>query len=174
MRTIANAAAIALLGYLIYCIAVIAAWAYIIAAIIAILEFLATMKQYLADQKKAHPELDAPMAKLQRTLQDMESRVARRQEKIQSPDVVARMNDEFRKNLLDYEGPDALDRVRAYTKDLVEIGGNQDDLVAECRRVVKELRQQAGLLMALDSRIAPVLLTPVPAAVIDSATVRLP
>jgi hypothetical protein len=84
----------------------------------------------------------------------MDAHVTQRKEKIQSPDVVARMNAEFRKTLLDYEGSDALDRVREYTKALVEIGGNQDELVSECRGVVKVLRQRAGLLMSLDPRMA--------------------
>jgi hypothetical protein len=122
----------------------------------AYLEFLAKMKQYLADQAKAHPELKAPLAELEKTLSEMDVRVAERQEKIKSPDVVAQMNDDFRKNLMDYEGADALDRVRSYTRALVEIGGNQDELVSECRGVVKTLRQRAGILMALDPQMAAV------------------
>ena len=122
--------------------------------IIAYQEFLAVMKQYLEEQRKARPEIEAPLGELQRTLQEMEARVTQRKDKIQSPAVVARMNEEFRKSLLDYEGSDALDRVREYTKALVEIGGNQDELVSECRGVVKILRQRAGLLMSLDPRMS--------------------
>jgi hypothetical protein len=122
--------------------------------IVAYQEFLAAMKQYLEEQRKVHPEIEQPLGELQKTLQEMEAHVAQRKEKIQSPDVVARMNEEFRKTLLDYEGSDALERVREYTKALVEIGGNQDELVSECRGVVKVLRQRAGLLMSLDPRMA--------------------
>jgi len=66
------------------------------------------------------------------------------------------LNDGFRKNIRDYEGPDLKDRLRKYTDDLTRIGGNQDKLVMECRWIVKALRQKAGLLMALDPRTAPV------------------
>jgi hypothetical protein len=38
----------------------------------------------------------------------------------------------------------------------VEIGGNQDELVAESRGVVKALRQRAGLLMAMNPKMAEV------------------
>jgi hypothetical protein len=38
----------------------------------------------------------------------------------------------------------------------VEIGGNQDELVGECRMAVKVLRQRASLLMAVDPRLAEV------------------
>jgi hypothetical protein len=120
------------------------------------MEFVGTMKKYLTEQKKAHPELESPLAELEKTLQEMEERAAQRREKIKTPDDVARMNAEFRKNVLDYEGADALERCKAYTRALVEIGANQDDLVAECRAIVKVLRQRAGLLMALDPRMAAV------------------
>jgi hypothetical protein len=124
--------------------------------ITAYLDFLSAMRQYLAEQNKAHPELQAPLAELEKTLKEMDARVVQRQDKIKTPAEVARMNDDFRKNVLDYEGADALERCRNYTSVLVEIGGNQDELVAECRGVVKILRQRAGLLMALDPRMASV------------------
>ena len=66
------------------------------------------------------------------------------------------MNEEFRKNVLDYDGPDALKRCKDYTQALVMIGDNQDELAGECRWVVKTLRQRAGILMALDPRVAPI------------------
>jgi hypothetical protein len=58
--------------------------------------------------------------------------------------------------LLDYEGDDALDKCKAITGAIVEVGGNQDELVGECRVAVKNLRQRAGLGMAFDPRTAPV------------------
>jgi len=120
------------------------------------MEFLAAMKKYLAEQIQAQPELAKPLSELEKTLQEMDARVAQRREKIQSPEVVARMNEEFRKSVLDDESPEALERCRAYTRALVEIGGNQDELVAECRGVVKVLRQRAGLLPTADARLASV------------------
>jgi hypothetical protein len=64
--------------------------------------------------------------------------------------------DDFRKNLVGYEGPDALERVKKITGAIVDIGGNQDELVGECRVAVKILRQQAGLAMAADPRAADI------------------
>src|SRR6185295_18657764 len=120
------------------------------------MDFLGAMKTYLAEQKAAHPELQGPLTELEKTLQEMDARQAQRQDKIKTPADVAKMNEEFRKTVLDYEGPDALERCRAYTKALVDIGGNQDELVAECRGIVKVLRQRAGLAMALDPKMASV------------------
>ena len=39
---------------------------------------------------------------------------------------------------------------------LTTIGGQQDEMVGECRWVVKALRQNAGILMATDPRMAPI------------------
>ena len=39
---------------------------------------------------------------------------------------------------------------------LVVIGDNQDELSAECRWALKTLRQRAGILLALDPRVAPI------------------
>jgi hypothetical protein len=66
------------------------------------------------------------------------------------------MNEEFRKNVLDYAGPDALKRCTEYTSALVVIGDNQDELSGECRWVVKTLRQRAGILLGTDPRVAPI------------------
>jgi hypothetical protein len=66
------------------------------------------------------------------------------------------MVDEFRRTMLDYEGPDALERCKKFTSAIVEIGGNQDELVGEGRMAIKWVRQRAGLLMAIDPRMAPI------------------
>lgn len=114
------------------------------------------MRQYLAEQQKAHPELASFIAEMDKFTQEIDSRVAARVSKIQTPEHVAKMNEEFRKNVLGYEGADALQRCREYALALVVIGDNQDELSGECRWVVKTLRQRAGILMALDPRVAPI------------------
>src|SRR5262249_56096602 len=93
---------------------------------------------------------------MDRLTAEIDDRVASYSPKIKSPDDVARMNEDFRKEVLDREDPDALKRCQAYARALVEIGGNQDELVGECRWVVKALRQRAGILVALDPRVAPI------------------
>jgi hypothetical protein len=114
------------------------------------------MREYLAAQQKVHPELGEFIVAMDNLTQEIDKRMAARAAKIQTPEYVAKMNEEFRKNVLDYDGPDALQRCRQYTQALVVIGDNQDELSGECRWVVKTLRQRAGILMALDPRVAPI------------------
>jgi len=119
-------------------------------------EFGHKIREYLAEQKKAHPELAAPIGELEKIAEEIDIRFAAREEKMKTPDYVAKMNDDFRRDVMDYEGGDALDRCKKYAKALVEVGDNQDELSGECRWVVKALRQKAGLLMAADARMAPI------------------
>jgi hypothetical protein len=116
------------------------------------------MREYLAEQRKAHPELADFIAEMDKLAQEIDKRVAARVDKIKTPEYVAKMNDEFRKNVLGYEGPDATERCKDYTRALVEIGDNQDELSGECRWAIKTLRQRAGILMALEPRMAPIAL----------------
>ena len=64
--------------------------------------------------------------------------------------------DQFRKTVLDNDGPDAYDKCKVLTEAFVQVGGNQDELAGECRMAVKIVRQQAGLAMATDPRAAKV------------------
>ena len=119
-------------------------------------EFGQKMRQYLAQQQNAHPELADFIADMDQLTQEIDRRVAARAAKIKTPEHVALMNVEFRKNVLDDDGPDAAEHCKEYTKALVEIGDNQDELSGECRWVVKALRQRAGIRTALDPRVAPI------------------
>jgi hypothetical protein len=119
-------------------------------------EFGKKMRQYLAEQKQSHPELAAFLAEMDALTREIDDRVAARADEIKTPEHVARMNEDFRKQVRDDDGPDALKKCKAYTRALVEIGGSQDELVGECRWVVKTLRQRAGILVAQDARAAPI------------------
>ena len=119
-------------------------------------DFSHKIREYLAEQKKAHPELKDPIAELEKIAEEVDLRYKAREEKMKTPDDVAKMNEDFRRDVLDYEGKDALDRCMKYALALVVIGDNQDELSGECRWVVKALRQKAGLLMAADARMAPI------------------
>jgi hypothetical protein len=121
------------------------------------IEFGHKMREYLAAQNRAHPEWSEFLNDMDKLVQEIDARIAQRIDKIQSPAVVARMNDEFRANVLDYEESDALQRCREYTKALVTIGDNQDELSGECRWVVKTVRQRAGQRLAADPRLAPIV-----------------
>jgi hypothetical protein len=128
---------------------------YIRSRITRYVDFCHKMREYLAEQKKARPELAEPIADLDKFAQQADARFAAREKDIKTPEHVAAMNEEFRKNILDDTGPKALEKCTAYAKALVVIGGSQDELAGECRWVVKALRQRAGILMALDARVAP-------------------
>jgi hypothetical protein len=115
------------------------------------------LRAYFAEQKKAHPELAAPIDELDRIAQEMDARFEERAERIQNPAYVARLNDEFRKGSLEAQGADGQAKAKAYGDALTRVGGNQDKLVSECRWVARTLRQQAALLLAAEPRLAPVV-----------------
>ena len=112
--------------------------------------------QYLAEQKQAHPELAERLANLETTARSIDRRFEARSAEIKTPEDVAVMVEEFRKTVLDYQGDDALAKCKRFTEAWVKVGGNQDELAGECRWAAKMLRQQAGLLMATDPRLADI------------------
>jgi hypothetical protein len=119
-------------------------------------EFGNQLRAYLAEQKKAHPELSDFLTEMDKLAGEIDVRFAARESRIKTPAHVAAMNEEFRKNVLDKEGADAVAKCKQYTIALVVIGDSQDELSGECRWVVKNLRQQAGLRMAVDPRVTPI------------------
>ncbi len=120
------------------------------------MEFGHKMRDYLAEQKTAHPELAAYIDEMDKLTQEIDTRYDARKEKIRTLEYVAQLNADFRKNVLDDTAPEAVEKCKKYGHDLVEVGDNQDELSSECRWVVKGLRQKAGLLLATDPKAAPV------------------
>jgi len=114
------------------------------------------IRGYLAEQKRAHPELAQPLDELDALAGIIDQRVAARREKIKTPDEAAAMVDAFRHDGRDDVGPDAFAKCKAFTASIVEIGDNQDELAGECRLAVRTLRQRAGLVLAADPRMAEV------------------
>jgi hypothetical protein len=135
---------------------VIAFVAHIRGRIEGYVDFGHKMREYLADQIKAHPELKGPLAELDQLTQRIDARVEARREKIKTVAHATQMVEDFRRNVLDYEGAEALEKCKGFTRPMVDIGGNQDELAGECRWVVKSLRQKAGLLLATEPRLAAI------------------
>jgi len=108
----------------------------------------------LDEQKKAKPELAGFLAEMEAMTRRIDAAVEKRKDKIQTPEYAARLVEEFRTTLADYEGNDALEKCKKITAGFVAIGGAQDELVGECRAAVKVLRQKAALAMAVDPRTA--------------------
>ena len=111
---------------------------------------------YLAQQKSAHPELANSLSELETVARIPDVKFAARKDAIKTPDNAAKMVEEFRATVLDYDGDDALASCKRFTEGWVEIGGNQDELAGECRWAVKMLQQTAGLLIATDPRMAEI------------------
>jgi hypothetical protein len=120
------------------------------------IEFGKELRRYLESQKRAQPELSEQLDQLEQIAAQIDERLAQRREKIKTPQYVAEMNQDFRQNLLNYNGPDVLERLKQYTDELTQIGANQDELVGECRWIVRVLRQRAGIMMATDPQCAAV------------------
>lgn len=114
------------------------------------------MLAYIEGQKKARPELAGFLAEMATLTGRIDAAVSKRRNAINTPEHAARLAEEFRTTLVGYEGDDALERCKRITAAFVQIGGNQDELVGECRVAVKNLRQRAALAAAADPRAAAV------------------
>ncbi len=114
------------------------------------------MLKYLDEQKKAHPELTPFVDEMAEITKGIDAGIAKRKEKIKTPQYVVDLTEDFRKNLLDKEGPDAVKECVRITEAIVEVGGNQDELVGESRVHVKILRQRAAMAMATNPAAAEV------------------
>lgn len=146
--------------------------------ILAYQTFGKELQKYLAEQQAAHPELKDHLTALtvltreidervaprmqailqHKTLAETAAQLAGRKEEPTPPALAAQLNRGFlAKGLVDYTGADwqALLK-KEYTDPLTTIGGQQDEMVGECRWVVKALRQKAGILLATDPRMAPI------------------
>ncbi len=144
----------------------------------AYVEFGKELRQYLAAERVKHPELKKSLDELDAlareiderveprmeailkhpTLKELAAKIAERKEEATPPALAAQLNREFiAKGLLDYAGADWQARIKKeYTDPLTTIGGQQDEMVGECRWVVKALRQKAGILQATDPAFAPI------------------
>ena len=111
-------------------------------------------ESWLAEQRKQHPELAGFFDEMDPLVRAIQENYDRRKEEIKTPQYVVDLTEKFRRELLDYEGPDALARCKQITAAIVKVGGNQDELVGESRMAVKVLRQRAALAMATNPRAA--------------------
>ncbi|MBM3333473.1 hypothetical protein FJY63_02315, partial [Candidatus Sumerlaeota bacterium] len=114
------------------------------------------MNAWFEEQKKKQSELAPFMTAMQEVIGQIDDYVAKRKDRIRTPEYATQMFDDFRANVVDYEGDDATSKCKKITAAIVQVGGAQDELVGECRMVVKLLRQRAAVAMADDPRVAPV------------------
>jgi hypothetical protein len=114
------------------------------------------MLELIAARKKQQPALGASLAPLEKLLKEIDASITSKMDRIKRPEDHAKLFAEFRKEILDDDGADALEKCKKWTDALVEVGGTQDQLVAHCRWLVKNVRQKAGLIMVQDPKAAPV------------------
>lgn len=106
------------------------------------------MQAYLQKQEQLHPDLKEFLTEMEAIAQEIDKRIDQRRDKIKTPSYVAQLNETFRESLIDDDAPGVMDRLEQYTRALTQVGGNQDELVGQCRWVVRTLRQRAGLSAA--------------------------
>jgi hypothetical protein len=114
------------------------------------------MLDLIAARKKEQPALAASLAPLEKLLTEIDASIASKMGRIKTPKDHAKLFAEFRAEILDDNGPEALQKCKKWTEALVEVGGTQDELVAHCRWLVKNIRQKAGLIMVQDPLAAPI------------------
>ncbi|MFB3788923.1 MAG: hypothetical protein ACE15F_21395 [bacterium] len=120
------------------------------------IQFGHEMQLYLRQQDRSDPAAAQILDDLLALTGELDTRMEKRKDDINTPEYAENLVNTFRTALLDYEGPDAYTKCKKITAAMVEVGGNQDELVGECRMVVKRLRQQAGLAMALNPAVAAI------------------
>jgi len=113
--------------------------------------------EILSAKKKEQPALAETFAPLEKLLKEIDASIASKMDKIKTPEDHAKLFAQFRKELLDNDGPDAAERVKQWCEALVDVGGNQDELVGHCRWVVKNVRQKAGLILVQEPKAAPAM-----------------
>jgi hypothetical protein len=114
------------------------------------------LSKYLADYRQAHPGLAEQIGQLEQLTTVIDRRYDAARERMKTPDQAQELVDAFRKEHLADETPQAADTCKEFTTALVHIGSSQDNLVGACRQAVKAIRQQAGIAMAMDERMAEV------------------
>ncbi|MCL4691832.1 MAG: hypothetical protein KJ060_04890 [Candidatus Hydrogenedentes bacterium] len=114
------------------------------------------METYLTQAKSENPAHTAFLDRMIVVTKQIEEDIAARREAIKSVEFAQQLVDQFRAEVLPNTSADAFAACQKYTAQWVDIGGNQDELVAECRMIVKVLRQRAGMALAQDASLEPI------------------
>jgi len=119
--------------------------------------FAKAAQAYLAEQKKAQPALARPLADLDAIVAKIDQRYARRRGIIGSVQDAEKLAEEFRTTLIVAPSKTVKDRAFAITGSWQMAGQHQDELVSECREIVRNFRQQAALAAVSDARLNPIV-----------------
>ena len=116
--------------------------------------FSRDLSGYLADSKARHPELAGFIDEMERYNVAVLRAYEGRRKGIRAPSYADDLVERFRRDVVGYTAPDALEKCQEITEEFTHIGDNQDELVSECRVAVKVLRQQAALALQTDPETA--------------------
>lgn len=134
--------------------------------------FAKEIRAFLRERQEENPELSPYIQEMEAFADRIDTAIAQRAEGIKTVKYATSLAKQFRSDLLDYDAADAAQKCKEITKAWVEIGGNQDTLVAECRVAVKLLRQtpaaslsqnpqRAELVREIRARTESILRSPV-------------
>jgi hypothetical protein len=106
------------------------------------------MSAYLEEQKRLRPQHAEFLDEMLLITKRLDQFFEQNRERIHTPAYAEQTAEGFRKALLTYTQPDAYQKCDAQMRIFTSIGGAQDGLVADCRMIVKVLRQRAGIALA--------------------------
>ncbi len=118
--------------------------------------FATDMETYLKQAKTQYPQHAEFLDNMISVTKQIEEAIDKRRDDIKSIEFAKQLTDDFRQEVLNDTSAGAVENCKKYTSQWVEIGGNQDELVAECRLIVRVLRQRAGTALAQDPSLEPI------------------
>ncbi len=116
-------------------------------------EFGHQLSAYLEKQKQLNPQHAKFIDELLSVTRRLDEFFEENRDRIHTPAYAQQTADGFREELLTYTQKDAYQRCDSQMRIFTSIGGAQDGLVAECRMIVKTLRQRSGIAMAVNPEL---------------------
>jgi hypothetical protein len=114
------------------------------------------MTAYLDEQKRLQPKHAELLNEMLAVTARLDIVFEQHREEIRTPADAKQNADAFRANLLTYTEKDAYAKCAAQMAAFTSIGGAQDETVADCRMIVKTLRQRSGMAMAVNPELKEV------------------
>lgn len=108
------------------------------------------MTAFLEEQKRFHPAQAEFLNEMLAVTARLDVVFEQHRERIRTPADARQNAESFRATLLTYTGKDAYEKCAAQMSVFTSIGGAQDETVADCRMIVKTLRQRSAMAMAVN------------------------
>lgn len=122
------------------------------------------MIAYLHEQRRARgqngEDLELFLTRMEVLSGAIDEKIVQKADLIRTPQYVEDLVAEFRKNLVNRDAQSNLDcmsECQRIMDSIVVVGGNQDEVLGQCRAAVKALRQSAGVAMIEFANSAPIV-----------------